>query len=90
MSALATERSHSYCGIFGGKLVYVGPRTKAEFDDLALEVRVYDWQPDKSTTLTKGDGNEWERRCHCKELEGSNGITVIFQWWDERVVGSEA
>jgi hypothetical protein len=90
MSALATEQAYSFCGIHGGKLVYACPKTKAEFDLLPLEVRVHDWQSDKTTTLIKGDGNEWERRCHSKELESTTGITVIFQWWDERAVGSEA
>lgn len=90
MSALAIDKPHSYCRVSSDTTVYAGPRTKAEFDRLPLEVRVHDWQPDQPTTLIKGDGNEWERRCHSKQLDSPNGITVIFQWWDERVVGSEA
>lgn len=84
--------AHSYCGIYSPTLVYAQPATKEEFDKLALKEQVYDWKPCKATNVLKNDGQHWERRCHCKVLgdHRPDEITVIFQWWDERVAETPA
>lgn len=75
----------SFCGIATPTLVYAGPPTKEDFDKLACDEMVHDWKPDRTTTLLKADGLEWERRCHSKTVGGS-GVLVIFQWFDERPI----
>ncbi|UPG86822.1 hypothetical protein L2Y94_05565 [Luteibacter aegosomatis] len=88
------ERRSSWCGspMDSGRIVYAGFATKAEFDLLSSAERVGEWAACKTTTLLRNDGNQWERRCHSKVVGsyGADEVTVIFQWWDERVAGSEA
>ncbi len=75
----------SGCSIALPTVVYAWTATKEEFDKLALSETLHDWKSDKTTTVLKGDGQEWERRCHSKTVEGS-GVLVIFQWFDERPI----
>ena len=72
------------CSVATPTLVYVWP-TKEEFDKLGVEEMLHDWRPDRTGTMLRSDGLQWQRRCHSKTIEGS-GITVIFQWFDERPV----
>ena len=77
----------AFCAIPLPRLVYAGPKTREEFDRLELPETVHEWKPDSTTTLIKGDGKQWEHRCHSKTLGelGSSSITVIFQWFEYRV-----
>ena len=83
------DRAFSFCSVPLATTVFAGPRTKEEFDRISLPATVHDWQPCKTTTLCKNDGREWERRCHSKFVETA-ALHVIFQWFDERPVGSAA
>lgn len=75
------------CSVATPTLVYAWP-TKEDFDKIALAESIHSWKPDQVGTLIKHDGHEWEQRCHSKTMEGG-GVTVIFQWFDERRAGSE-
>jgi hypothetical protein len=77
----------SGCSIVTPTTVYAWTNTKEEFDKLAREEKIHDWKPDKTWTVIKGDGQEWERRCHSKTVEG-DGVMVIFQWFDERPIAA--
>jgi hypothetical protein len=78
-----------FCAVPLPYLVYVGPRTREEFDRIALPETVHEWSLDPICTLIKHDGQEWERRCHSKALgDYSRGsVSVVFQWFDERPAG---
>jgi len=82
----------SFCSVLSETTVFAGPRTKEEFDRIALPEMVHEWKPDKIETLLRADGSEYEQRCHSKQLgnyaEGT--ITVIFQWFESRRMASEA
>ncbi|MFC4729516.1 hypothetical protein [Coralloluteibacterium thermophilus] len=73
----------SFCSVPIPGVVYAGPRTRDEFDLIDLPETVHEWQSCETTTLIKGDGREWERRCTSKSAK-ANGVRVIFQWFDER------
>lgn len=79
--------ANAFCAIPLPRLVYVGPQTREEFDRLELPEAVHEWKPDTATTLIKGDGKQWEHRCHSKTLGelGSSSVAVIFQWFEYRV-----
>jgi hypothetical protein len=81
--------STSFCDVPLPKLVYARPSSREEFDRLDLPAQVYDWKADSTFDLIKGDGQRWERRLTVKSLE-ANGITVIFQWSDKRVIQGAA
>lgn len=87
MSRLDTKAS--FCAVPLESLVYAGPRTRAEFDRLPLPELVGEWRLNNATTLIKGDGQQWETLSRSKSLT-ANGITVIFQWRDERPVAQQA
>jgi hypothetical protein len=70
------------CSVATPTLVYAWP-TQEEFDKLEVAETLHDWKDDRFGTVLKNDGQEWERRCHSKMIEGS-GVMVIFQWFDER------
>ncbi|MGE7136183.1 hypothetical protein ACQKIE_00965 [Luteibacter sp. NPDC031894] len=94
-ASTSTEaRRNSWCGspLDSGRIVYAGFATKAEFDTLPRPEQVGPWTPCKTTTVIKHDGQEWERRCHSKVTGnyGADEVTVIFQWFDERVARNEA
>lgn len=72
------------CSVATPTIVYAWP-TKDEFDKLAVEERIHEWKPDRTETVFKNDGKEWERRCHSKTVDGA-GVMVIFQWFDERPI----
>lgn len=74
---------HSFCSIPIPTTVFAGPRTREEFDALAVEATVHDWRPCSTTTLLRHDGQQWERRCTSKLIEAGN-IRVVIQWFDER------
>ncbi|ODT97336.1 MAG: hypothetical protein ABS82_01155 [Rhodanobacter sp. SCN 67-45] len=80
----------TFCAVPAPGLVYAGPRTKEEFDLIRLPETVHDWQADQVETLLHADGAQYERRCHSKVLgdHAPDGVTVIFQWFDFRVVAS--
>ncbi len=63
--------------------------TKADFDRLDVPEKVFDWGHCDTTTLLKRDGRQWERRCHAKTVEDGK-VSVIFQWFEERVSGGTA
>jgi len=67
-------------------LVYAWPKTKEDFDMIATPETIHDWEPCSTTTLLKGDGQKWERRCHSKSVGGDKpgDVMVVFQWFDER------
>ncbi len=77
--------SITYCSIPLPNLVYASPQDRAEFDQLDLPATVHAWAPCNTLDLIKNDGQRWERRCTSKALE-ANGITVIFQWSEARVI----
>lgn len=78
----------AFCAIPTPRLVYASPATKEEFDRLQIQETVHDWLPCRTTALVKNDEQQWERRCHSKTLgDFGDGVTVIFQWFDERVSG---
>lgn len=84
---------HSFCAVPTPNTVYAGPRTKEEFDLIPLPVRIHDWKTDDVETLLQNDGQQWERRCHSKYLDGrenGTGFDVIFQWFDRRPVAAPA
>ena len=71
----------------GPRLVYIGLKTKAEFDALELPAHVGEWKADKVETLIrkhKGDARAWESRCTFKSIDSP--IIVTFQWWEQRAV----
>lgn len=70
------------CSVAIPTVAYAWP-TKEDFDKLAVAETLHDWKPDRTGTVLKNDGQEWERRCHSKTIDG-NGVMVIFQWFDER------
>jgi hypothetical protein len=84
--------AHSFCAVPTSGAVFAGPRTKEEFDSIPLPETVHDWKPDKTETLLRNDGQQYERRCHSKMLgePGTGSVYVIFQWFDVRIAGSEA
>ena len=67
-------------------VVYAWPKTKEEFDKIAINEMVHEWKECETTTVIKNDGCKWERRCHSKHIQGE--IDVIFQWFDERKVSA--
>ena len=77
-----------FCVVPLPNLVYVGPATRDEFDRLALEVTVHGWERATSLDAIYNDGQQRERRVTSKVIE-ANGVTVIFQWLEERVIDSE-
>jgi hypothetical protein len=77
----------SSCFVALPTVVYASPETKEDFDKIALEEHIHDWRPSSATTVLQNDGQEWEIRCHSKTVEAS-GVLAIFQWFDERPVGS--
>lgn len=68
-------------------VAYAWP-TKEGFDRLALPEQVLPWAYCSTTTLMKRDRHRWERRAHVKVVEGG-AVTVIFQWFEERIEGSD-
>lgn len=85
----------SFCAVPLPTLVYAGPKTREEFDLIAIEPTVHVWQPcewwEAREAPDEDDGRKWERRCTSKtlgEIGDSTGVTVIFQWFDYRVVGA--
>lgn len=78
----------SFCAVPAAQYVYAGPATREEFDLIALPETVHDWKLCRTTTLIKNDGQQWERRCHAKQLgePGSGRVNVIFQWFEERPI----
>lgn len=78
----------SWCSVALPNTVYVGPRTRDEFDAIALPAQEHGWAPSDVVNLVRGDGRKWERRCFSKCLEGGP-VTVIFQWFEERPVAVE-
>ena len=80
-----------FCMVPLPTLVYMRPETRSEFDRLDLEESVGPWAHCPIRTLLKNDGKQWEFRCRAKQLGRIGcGITVIFQWLEQRVVGGEA
>lgn len=79
---------HSFCSVPAAHYIYAGPRTREEFDLIALPEMVHEWKHDRITTLLKNDGQQWERRCHskCVGEHGAGKVTVIIQWFEERPV----
>lgn len=78
--------STSFCAVPLPHLVYASPASREEFDRLDLPASAPgNWKADTTLDLIKGDGQHWERRCTVKALE-SAGLSVIFQWWEERVI----
>ena len=77
-----------FCAVSTPTLIYVGPRTKVEFDQIALPARLSDWKDDKVTTLVMRDGQQWQMRMHSKMLTGdtAEAVMVIFQWPEYRAV----
>lgn len=59
--------------------VYAWPKTREEFDLLALPEITHEWKPDN---IKKG----MERRCISKATSrvGCGEMMVIFQWFEER------
>ncbi|EWC53133.1 hypothetical protein XAR_0573 [Xanthomonas citri pv. glycines str. 8ra] len=72
-------------------LVYASPATREEFDRISLPATQHEWKADSTLTLIKGDGQRWQRRCTSKVLgeHARDSVTVIFQWFDERVAVDE-
>ncbi len=88
-----SERQFVFCGVPTptGKLIYAGPTTREEFDRIPLPATQSDWKLNSTATALKGDGRQWERRVTAKSLEDANtGITVIFQWIEDRPVEQAA
>lgn len=86
-------RQFTFCGVPTptGKLIYAGPATREEFDRIPLPAKQFDWNPCQTTTVLKADGREWERRVTAKSLDdASTGISIIFQWFEERPVEQAA
>lgn len=79
-----------FCAVPMPTIVYAGPATKEEFDRIQLKETVHDWQPGRASTLRE-DGQQWERQCHSKTLGNfeQDGVTVVFQWFDERPIAAE-
>lgn len=73
------------CDIATPTLVYAWSDSQEKFDSLALPEYVLNWSPDRVTTILKSDGQEWERRVHCKTAEAS-GVLVIIQFFEERPI----
>lgn len=80
--------AHSFCAVALPNTVYAGPRTKQEFDQIALPELVHSWAPSDTVSLLRKDGRQWERRCFSKCLEGGP-VTVIFQWFEERPIAAD-
>lgn len=72
------------CSVVTATLVYAWP-TKSEFDALAIPEMIHDWKPDRTETVIRNDGQEWERQCHSKMIQ-ADGVKVIFQWFEARPV----
>ena len=68
--------------------VYAWPKSKDEFDKIALEASVFDWGVCETTTLIKNDGQQWESRLHAKAMF-DGPVNIIFQWRDERPVAHQ-
>lgn len=84
-----SSTQHSFCAVPLPTLVYAGPSSRQEFDRIPLPVSVGEWKDDSSLSLLKGDGKAWQRQISAKVMDPyytgcSTGITVIFQWFDER------
>lgn len=73
------------CDIATPTTVYAWTDDKKKFDSLKIEGRIYNWTPDKVTTMLKNDGQAWERRVHSKTVEQS-GVLVIVQFFEERPI----
>lgn len=75
-----------FCAVSTPTLIYVGPRTKVEFDQIALPARISDWRDDEATTLVKSDRRQWQMRMHSKMLtaDTAEAVMVIFQWPEYR------
>lgn len=73
----------SGCAIATPTLVYAWPKSRSEFDRLQLPLKTYPWQHCDIVTLCKRDGQQWETQMNAKTIE-ANGVTVVFQWRDER------
>ncbi|MBB3806379.1 hypothetical protein FHR51_002531 [Xanthomonas arboricola] len=84
--------STTFCAAPIPTLVYASPATREEFDRLPLPATQHDWKADSTLALIKGDGQQWQRRCTSKVLgeHARDSVTVIFQWFDERVAVEES
>lgn len=86
MDAVSQQKEatrNSFCSVPCTGMVYVGPRTKAEFDEIHLPATVHEWEANASRDLIENDGHRWETRCTSKVLNTA-GVVVIFQWFDHR------
>lgn len=85
-------RQFTFCAVPIPRLIYAGPATREEFDRIPLEATVHEWKFDRTITILKSDGQPWERRATTKCLgeHDDKGVTVIFQWFDERPALSTA
>ncbi|QSR16036.1 hypothetical protein [Novosphingobium sp. KA1] len=81
-------KHYEFCGVSTPTLIYAGPGTREEFDQIALPERVAAWRDDEATTLFKNDGQQWQIQMHSKMLCGdtSDAVIVIFQWPEYRAI----
>lgn len=57
-STIPEATAYSFCSVALPNTVYAGPRTKKEFDKIALQEQVHGWAPSDVTSLLKRDGNQ--------------------------------